>query len=108
VHNLGHPPRRLVFLHLDGSDSVLPHAGDEIQIGDAVVGRVTASARHHEWGPIALGVVKRSTDPAAELVVVSDEGARVSATQEIVVPPQAGATVDRARLPRIAASRPVL
>src|SRR6185436_18007018 len=24
VHNLGHPPRRLVLLHLDGSDNVLP------------------------------------------------------------------------------------
>ena len=28
VHNLGHPPRRLVMLHLDGSDGVLPAAGD--------------------------------------------------------------------------------
>ena len=27
VHNLGHPPRRLVLLHLDGSDTVLPVAG---------------------------------------------------------------------------------
>ena len=28
VHNLGHPPRRLVMLHLDGSDAVLPEPGD--------------------------------------------------------------------------------
>jgi folate-binding protein YgfZ len=28
VHNLGHPPRRLVMLHLDGSEGVLPVAGD--------------------------------------------------------------------------------
>ena len=26
VHNLGRPPRRLVLLHLDGSDSELPAA----------------------------------------------------------------------------------
>jgi len=31
VHNLGHPPRRLVLLHLDGSDAVLPVHGDEVQ-----------------------------------------------------------------------------
>ena len=31
------------------------------------VGRVTASALHYELGPIALAVVKRSADPAAEL-----------------------------------------
>ena len=30
VHNLGHPPRRLVMLHLDGSDTVLPAHGDEV------------------------------------------------------------------------------
>ena len=27
VHNLGRPPRRLVFLHLDGSGHVLPDLG---------------------------------------------------------------------------------
>lgn len=30
VHNLGHPPRRLVMLHLDGSEGVLPVAGDPV------------------------------------------------------------------------------
>ncbi|MCU1479830.1 MAG: folate-binding protein [Subtercola sp.] len=34
VHNLGHPPRRLVLLHLDGSDSVLPAPGDEVFVAD--------------------------------------------------------------------------
>ena len=27
VHNLGRPPRRLVFLHLDGSGHMLPARG---------------------------------------------------------------------------------
>ncbi|MCU1441067.1 MAG: folate-binding protein [Rhodoglobus sp.] len=30
VHNLGHPPRRLVMLHLDGSEGVVPGAGAEV------------------------------------------------------------------------------
>jgi folate-binding protein YgfZ len=30
VHNLGHPPRRLVMLHLDGSEGVLPAPGDSV------------------------------------------------------------------------------
>lgn len=30
VHNLGHPPRRLVMLHLDGSEGVLPAPGDPV------------------------------------------------------------------------------
>ena len=33
VHNLGHPPRRLVFLHLDGSEDRLPAHGDPVSLG---------------------------------------------------------------------------
>ena len=33
VHNLGHPPRRLVFLHLDGSEDRLPGHGDPVRAG---------------------------------------------------------------------------
>ncbi|MES2170078.1 MAG: glycine cleavage T C-terminal barrel domain-containing protein [Actinomycetota bacterium] len=107
VHNLGHPPRRLVMLHLDGSDAVLPSRGDEVVVpvngGDgAAVGLVTSVARHHELGPIALAVIKRSTDPAAELAVRVD-GILVPAAQEVVVPPSAGAAADVPRLPRLGA-----
>ena len=35
VHNLGRPPRRLVFLHLDGSGHVLPERGAEVVLGGA-------------------------------------------------------------------------
>ena len=31
VHNLGRPPRRLVLLHLDGSDSELPAHGAPVE-----------------------------------------------------------------------------
>jgi folate-binding protein YgfZ len=107
VHNLGHPPRRLVLLHLDGSDAVLPDAGAEVRLGrpddeGAVVGRVTASARHHELGPIALALVKRSADVASELTIDA-AGVLVPAVQQVIVPPGAGATADVPRLPRLGA-----
>jgi len=105
VHNLGHPPRRLVMLHLDGSDGVLPEAGDEVLLGEATVGRVTAAALHHELGPIALGVLKRSVDPVAELTVTTAEGAVLAAAQQAIVPPDAGAEANVPRLPRIGAVR---
>jgi len=61
VHNLGKPPRRLVFLHLDGSGHTLPERGSEVEVEGRVVGRLTSVARHHELGPIALAVIKRNT-----------------------------------------------
>ncbi|MEO5922143.1 MAG: folate-binding protein [Pseudolysinimonas sp.] len=108
VHNLGHPPRRLVMLHLDGSDGVLPSAGDEVSAPSAdgtgtVVGRVTAAGLHHELGPIALAVVKRSADPAATFTVATEDGTVVAAAQELVVPPDAGAEADIPKLPRLGA-----
>lgn len=81
VQNLGRPPRRLVLLHLDGSDSELPAHGDPVVLDDRTVGRVTTPARHHELGPIALAVVKRSTPVDAALVAGG-----VAAAQEVVVP----------------------
>ncbi|NYF97951.1 YgfZ/GcvT domain-containing protein [Janibacter cremeus] len=72
VHNLGRPPRRIAFLHLDGSGHVLPDAGAEIRLGEKVVGRITSRARHHEDGPIALAVLKRNTDAEADLLVDGD------------------------------------
>lgn len=82
VHNLGAPPRRVVFLHLDGSGHTLPEAGTELLLEDRVVGRVTSVARHYEDGPIALGVVKRNADPEAVLVAGS-----TSAAQTVIVAP---------------------
>jgi len=105
VHNLGHPPRRLVMLHLDGSEGVLPVPGDEVLLGEGAVGRVTASALHHELGPIALAVVKRSADPAAPLAVQSTEGPLLAAAQQVIVPTDAGAEANIPRLPRVGAVR---
>lgn len=103
VHNLGHPPRRLVMLHLDGSDSSLPAAGSPVTLDGTEVGRVTSSALHWNLGPIALAVVKRSADPSATLVVApTGEGeVAVAAAQEVIVPTDAGAEANVPRIPRL-------
>ncbi|MCT9821058.1 folate-binding protein [Microbacterium sp. W1N] len=100
VHNLGHPPRRLVALQLDGSDALLPAPGDEVHLGEAVVGTVTSVARHYEDGPIALALVRRSTPADTDLQVVTADGV-VTATAQTIVPADAGATADVPRLPRL-------
>lgn len=100
VHNLGHPPRRIVALQLDGSDSILPAHGDEVFAGDSAVGVVTSAALHYEDGPIALAVVRRTTPTDAVLTVRTADGALVAA-QEVIVPPEAGATANVPRLPRL-------
>jgi folate-binding protein YgfZ len=89
IHNLGHPPRRLVFLHLDGSVDRLPAHGSPLTLEDGTqAGFVGSAARHFELGPIGLGLVKRSVDVNAPLFA---DG--VAAAQEVVVPPEAGANV---------------
>ena len=89
IHNVGRPPRRLVFLHLDGSVDRLPAHGSPLTLEDgAQVGFVGSAARHFELGPIGLGLVKRSVDVNATLLA---DG--VAAAQEVVVPPEAGANV---------------
>ena len=112
VHNLGHPPRRLVMLHIDGSDGVLPAAGDPVLAADSpadseadvALGSITSVALHYELGPIALAVIKRNVDHASGLVVVSD-GIRLAAAQEVIVPRDAGAEANVPRLPRLGAVR---
>jgi folate-binding protein YgfZ len=88
VHNLGHPPRRLVLLHLDGSADRLPAHGDQVQLDDAAVGFVGSAARHYELGPIALALVKRTVPVEATL-----QADGVAAAQEVIVAPDAGANV---------------
>jgi folate-binding protein YgfZ len=91
VHNLGKPPRRLVLLHIDGSDSVLPATGDAIEYDDTVVGFVGTVAQHYELGPIALGLVKRAVPVDVTLLA-----GKVPAAQEVLVDPDAGNQAARA------------
>ena len=76
VHNLGHPPRRLVALSLDGSDNRLPVRGAAVSLGGDVVG-------HGDLGRTALrGGPHRAGDRAAHdarrraLVVETEDGPR--------------------------------
>lgn len=104
VHNLGHPPRRVVALQLDGSDSVLPARGDVVRVGDDAIGAVTSVAVHFEEGPIALALVKR-TAPADVPYVVDTADGPIAASVETVVPSDAGATAGVPRLPRLGRRR---
>ncbi len=99
VHNLGHPPRRLAALHLDGSDAVLPEPGASVFAGDDEVGHVTSVARHFEDGPIALAILARRA-PVGDLTVQTGDGP-VAASQQVIVPADAGATADVPRLTRL-------
>lgn len=106
VHNVGRPPRRLAFLHLDGSGQVplaLPASvvvadgapgADAAGLDAAIIGRVTSAALHHEDGPIALALLKRGTDPLAPLVVIGSDGEAIAASQSPIVNP-AGVSRDR-------------
>ncbi|MBK9738365.1 MAG: folate-binding protein YgfZ [Actinobacteria bacterium] len=86
VHNLGHPPRRLVLLHLDGSEGHLPAHGDVVSVAGKDAGWVGTAAWHYELGPVATAIVKRST-PTLEPAVVRTAHGDVAATQETVVLP---------------------
>jgi folate-binding protein YgfZ len=80
IYNLGNPPRRLVMLHLDGSDVGFPAAGTKVENDGVVVGFIGTVARHHELGTIALAIVKRNTPADATLTV---DG--IPANQEVIV-----------------------
>ncbi|MGO1538045.1 MAG: CAF17-like 4Fe-4S cluster assembly/insertion protein YgfZ [Leucobacter sp.] len=121
VHNLGRPPRRIALLHLDGSSGELPGSGaliyraNEAQTeGSRPVGRTTRVALHHEWGGIALALLKRSVPEDAELEVVLGEPSGendeppnaatrvvIAASQEVIVPSDAGRAREIPRLSRL-------
>ena len=69
VHNLGRPPRRMVLLHLDGTTEVLPQVAAAVTAGERQVGFVGTAVRHHELGPIALALIKRTVPDDADLRV---------------------------------------
>ncbi len=85
VHTLGRPPRRLTWLHLDGSENRLPEPGAAIEYDGRSVGRMGSAARHYEVGPIGLALLKRSVPTDAVLTI---DG--LSATQEVLVDPEVG------------------
>ncbi len=99
VHNLGHPPRRLAALPPRWQRCGAARAGCAGVRGDDEVGHLTSVARHHEDGPIALAILSRRA-PLGDLVVRAD-GIDIAASQQVIVPADAGATADIPRLTRL-------
>ncbi len=103
VLNLGRPPRRLVFLQLDGSMVDLPAAGSAIMRGGRRVGTVTSVARHADMGPIALALVARALPADA---VLDLDG--VAAAQELIVPIDGRSAASPVERPGAGLRNPVL
>ncbi|MFB9905059.1 CAF17-like 4Fe-4S cluster assembly/insertion protein YgfZ [Allokutzneria oryzae] len=101
VHNLGKPPRRMLLLHLDGSQEVLPPPGSPVTAGGKVVGRVGTAVLHHELGPIALALLKRSVPVESELTAGEGEDVVSAAVDPDSVPPDTGEQPGRAALRRL-------
>jgi folate-binding protein YgfZ len=100
VHNVGRPPRHMVLLHLDGSPEITPEPGDPVLLGERTVGRVGSVIQHHELGPIALALIKRTTPIGPELLA----GVEDRVVQAIVDPdsvPAEGAAPGREAAQRL-------
>jgi hypothetical protein len=69
VHNLGRPPRRLIFGHLDGTADELPPPHTPVELDGRAIGFLGTAVQHAELGPIALAVIKRNTPDDAMLTV---------------------------------------
>lgn len=98
IVNLGKPPRRLVLLQLDGSQSVQVKPGAVVKAGSRVVGTVTSVARHADLGPVALALVRRGL--AIDLSLSIEQGAEeVPALQEVIVDPEGKSSASPAERP---------
>ena len=102
VHNLGHPPRRVVALQLDGSDSVLPVARRR-----GVRSARTPSASSPRRRSTSKRARSRSrscagTPPSTPRSWSDTEDGDLVAAQEVIVPP--GGRGDRERPPPATAS----
>ena len=103
VHNVGKPPRRMVLLHLDGSVEVSPEVGDPVMHGERKVGRVGSVVQHHELGPVALALLKRSAPVDAELMAgdPDEERAVAAAVDPDSVAPDSGEPPGRVAADRL-------
>lgn len=106
VENLGRSPRLLVLLHLDGSAPQDPVAGDELAANGRRVGRLGTVVHDRDYGPVALGLVKRSALDAGQLSVISPERPEVSAVVDHdSLPVDEGEKAGRAAIDRLRSGR---
>ncbi|MCA1821537.1 MAG: folate-binding protein [Pseudonocardia sp.] len=96
VANLGRPPRRMVLLHLESPEKA-PTTGDPVRAGERVVGRIGTVAVHHELGPLALALLKRSVEPDTPL----HAGEASASIDPASLPPDTGEPPGRAALRRL-------
>lgn len=99
VANLGRPPRRLVFLLLDGSAETLPLPGSAVDLDGRTIGYVGSAGYHHELGPIALAVVKRTVADGSDVVAGAPDAAIAARVEGVeTVPADSGERKERPRL----------
>ncbi|MDO5061259.1 MAG: folate-binding protein [Actinomycetaceae bacterium] len=98
IVNLGKPPRRLVLLQLDGSQSVQVKPGAVVKAGARAVGTVTSVARHADLGPVALALVRRGLAIDLPLSVAQGDE-EVPALQEVIVDPEGKSSASPAQRP---------
>ncbi|WKS33137.1 folate-binding protein [Corynebacterium propinquum] len=97
VENLGRSPRLVVLLHLDGSAPTMPSPGAEIQAKGRRVGTLGTVIDDCDYGPIALGIVKRSALDAGQ-VNIGDVAASIDAES---IPVEEGEKAGRAAINKL-------
>jgi hypothetical protein len=83
--------------------------GDQVRVSgeEKIVGKITSTGQHFEMGPIALAVISRSVAEDVALEVLGSSGV-IAATQEVIVPSDAGKVADIPKLPRLKLAGPKL
>lgn len=97
VENLGRSPRVLVLLHLDGSAPTMPSPGADIQAKGRRVGKLGTVIDDCDYGPIALGIIKRSALDAGQ-VNIGDVAASIDADS---IPVEEGEKAGRAAINKL-------
>lgn len=109
IVNMGKPPRRLVFLYLEGPDADLPERGAVVSLDGEPVGVLTSVARDYEQGPVALALVKRTVPLEAVLTIEGGtgigEGSGFVASQDMIVDPSGKSSASPTENPAFALRR---
>ncbi|MDO4665957.1 MAG: folate-binding protein [Actinomycetaceae bacterium] len=98
IVNLGRPPRRAVFLNIDGSSGDAPTVGDPIEGGGRQIGILTSVGYHHDDGWIGLGLVRR----AARTEKVTVGGRAATCTDIVRADGKTSASTTRPQLQKLA------